>query len=321
MNQITSQLHSIFGSRLRENESMSKHTNFRIGGQAKWFVEIRTVDELKQVLKIAVVQNIPYFIFGGGSNILVNDKPFDGIAIKIAMRDITINGKCVCAEAGALSSAVARETAKAGLSGLTWAISLPGTIGGAVRGNAGCFGGETKDHLVKVELFRDGEVIAVKKDDLHFGYRDSVIKHNNDIILSATFELESDDPKKLLAELDEKLNARITFQPLDAGSAGCMFKNYEIKSDEELRSLKQKLDVPSEMIEKRRISAGWLIDRLDLKGTQIGGAKVSEKHGNFLVNIGNSTADDVAQLIALIKTRARNEYRINLEEEVQYIGF
>ncbi|MBI4713996.1 UDP-N-acetylmuramate dehydrogenase [Candidatus Uhrbacteria bacterium] len=321
MNQIISQFHFIFGSRLKENEPMSKHTNFRIGGTAKWFVEVRSVNELKQVLKIKSDQNIPYFIFGGGSNILVNDKPFEGIAIKIAMRDVVINGNRVRVESGALSSSVARKTAKAGLSGLTWAISLPGTIGGAVRGNAGCFGGETKDYLVEVELLRDGEVITVKKDDLHFSYRDSVIKHNNDIILSATFELEKDDSKKLLVELDEKLSARKTSQPLDAGSAGCMFKNFEIKSDDELQILKQKLDLPIQMIEKRRISVGWLIDQLDLKGKQIGGAKVSEKHGNFVVNIGSATADDVVQLIALIKTRAQNEFGINLEEEVQYVGF
>lgn len=321
MNSITSQLQSIFSARLRENESMSKHTNFRIGGSAKWFVEVRTVDELKQVLKIAVDQKISYFIFGGGSNILVNDKPFDGIAIKIAMRNIAINKNLVRVEAGALSSSVARETAKAGLSGLTWAISLPGTIGGAVRGNAGCFGGETKEHLVEVELLSDGKVITIKKDDLHFSYRDSVIKHNNDIVLSAIFELEQGDSKKLLAELDEKLNARKISQPLDAGSAGCMFKNYEIKSDDELQRIKQILDISPEMNLTRRISAGWLIDQLDLKGTQIGGAKVSEKHGNFLINTGNATADDVVQLIALIKTRARNEYGINLNEEVQYLGF
>ncbi|MBI2475165.1 UDP-N-acetylmuramate dehydrogenase [Candidatus Uhrbacteria bacterium] len=285
------------------------------------------------VSRLKADQKIPYFIFGGGSNILVNDKPFKGIAIKMAMRNIVIknvslrgaelqsNPSLVRAEAGALSSAVARETAKAGLSGLTWAISLPGTIGGAVRGNAGCFGGETKDHIVEVELLRDGEVITLKKDDLHFGYRDSVIKHNNDIVLSATFELEHGDPKKLLAELDEKLNTRKTSQPLDSGSAGCMFKNYEIKSDDELQRLKQKLDISPEVSSTRRISAGWLIDQLDLKGTQIGGAKVSEKHGNFLVNTGNATADDVVQLITLIKTRVRNEYGINLDEEVQYVGF
>lgn len=333
---------------ITENEPMSKHTNFRIGGSVRRFVEVKSVDELKQVLKIARDENIPYFIFGGGSNILVNDKPFEGIAIKIAMRNIVIlshstsakllpepveghnfafahgklrEGSRVKAEAGALSSVVARETAKAGLDGLTWMISLPGTIGGAVRGNAGCFGGETKDHIIEVEILRNNEIIKLKKGDLKFGYRDSVIKNSNDIVLSATFELQKNDPQKLLKELDEKLVARKTSQPLDAGSAGCMFKNYEIKSDNELNQLKQKLKIPQNMIDARRISAGWIIDQLDLKGKQIGGAKVSEKHGNFLVNTGNATTDDVVQLIAFIKTRVRNEIGINLQEEVQYIGF
>lgn len=308
-----------------ENELMSKHTNFRIGGPARWFVEVKSIDELKEALRFAKEKNVPYFVFGGGSNILVNDKPFEGVAIKIAMRDIVIlpdsEGSLVKAEAGALSSAVARETAKAGLDGLTWMISLPGTIGGAVRGNAGCFGGETKDHLVEVEILHDGQIINLKKDELAFGYRESAIKNSNDIVLSATFELKKSDQQKLLQELDEKLAARKSSQPLDAGSAGCMFKNYEIKSDDELNQLKQKLEIPQNMIDTKRISAGWLIDQLDLKGKQINGAKVSEKHGNFLVNTGKATADDVVQLITSIKTRARNEYGINLEEEVQYIGF
>lgn len=318
---IAQQLQAIVGTRCVENEPMSKHTNFRIGGPAKWFVEVKTVEEIKKVLIIANEHALNTFVFGGGSNLLVSDQGFDGIAIKIAMRTHDIEGTRVRADAGVLSSGLARATAHAGLKGLTWAISLPGTVGGGVRGNAGCFGGEMKDRLVDVEVLRGGKVERLTKEQLNFGYRESAIKHSNDIVLSASFELEEGDARELKAELDDKLMKRKLSQPLDAGSAGCLFKNYEISSDEELQRLETKLDLPLEMQSARRVSAGWLIDKLGLKGTQIGGAKISEVHGNFVVNAGAATADEIVQLIALIKTRARTEFGIQLMEEVQYVGF
>lgn len=318
---LKQQLEEIVSSRLLEDESMSKHTNFRIGGSAKWFVEVRTVEELQRVLVLAKEHNLPTFVFGGGSNMLVSDKGFDGIAIKMAMRVYDIQGTRVRADAGVLSSALARATANAGLKGLTWAISLPGTVGGGVRGNAGCFGGEMKDFLVGVEVLRGGKVERLTKDQLAFGYRESAIKHSDDIVLSATFELEEGNAQELRAELDDKLMKRKNSQPLDAGSAGCLFKNFEIHDEKELQRLSEKFDIPSEMKSARRLSAGWLIDKLGLKGMQIGGAKVSEVHGNFVVNTGSATADEVVQLIALVKTRARNEFGIQLQEEVQYVGF
>lgn len=318
---ITDQLQSIVGTRLLENELMSKHTNFRIGGPAKWFVEVRSLDELTRVLGVAYEHGLDTFVFGGGSNLLVADAGFDGIAIKMAMRTYDFQGTRVRADAGVLSSGLARATANAGLKGLTWAISLPGTVGGGVRGNAGCFGGETADRLVSVEVLRGDKVVELTKAELAFGYRESAFKQNDDIILSATFELEEGDARELKSELDDKLMKRKTSQPLGAGSAGCLFKNYEIQNEGELQRLTQKLDLPIEMQSARRISAGWLIDKLGLKGFQIGGAKVSEAHGNFVVNTGSATADEVVQLIALIKTRARNEFGIQLYEEVQYVGF
>ena len=318
---ITQQLQAIVGTKCLENEPMSKHTNFRIGGPAKWFVEVRSVEELQNVLDVARENELATFVFGGGSNLLASDQGFDGIVIKIAMRTYDIQGTRVRADAGVLSSGLARATANAGLKGLTWAISLPGTVGGGVRGNAGCFGGEMKDHCTSVLVQRGGALVEIGKDDLKFGYRESAIKHSDDIILSATFELEEGDARELKSELDDKLMKRKISQPLDAGSAGCMFKNYEIGTDEELQRLVGKLDLPSEMQSARRVSAGWLIDKLGLKGTQIGGAKVSDVHGNFVVNTGSATSDEVVQLIALIKTRARNEFGIQLMEEVQYVGF
>ncbi|MDG1949195.1 MAG: FAD-binding protein, partial [bacterium] len=209
---ITEELQKHLGKPVIEDELMAKHTNYRIGGPAKWFVEIKTVEEIQNVLAFTNKEKIRTFVFGGGSNMLVNDEGFDGVAIKIAMRSYEIKGTMVKAEAGVLSSALARATANAGLEGFTWGISLPGTIGGAVRGNAGCFGGETRDQLVSAEVLRDGEVISLTNAQLQFGYRESSIKHSDDIVLSATFEFKEGDTAELKAELDDKLMKRKTTQ-------------------------------------------------------------------------------------------------------------
>ena len=320
-NNLTEQIRSIVGDRLKLNEPMSKHSNFRIGGPAKWFVEIKSVDELQRVIALADQNQIAHVILGGGSNILVNDEGVDGVVIKIAMRDFSIDGNNVEAEAGVLTASLARATAQASLTGLAWAVSLPGTIGGAVRGNAGCFGGEMKDAVVSVKVLRDGEVVQIQAGDIGFGYRESIFKNNKDIILSVTFQLKLGDPNELKKQLDETLSKRKASQPTHAGSAGCLFKNYEIENEEELTRLDQKLDIPSGMKARGQISVGWLIDQMDLKGFRIGDAEISEDHGNFVLNLGKATASDIVQIIAVIKTKARDEYGIQLKEEVQYMGF
>lgn len=319
---------------MKENEPLSKHTNFRIGGPARWFVDARTEDELREAIAFAAEKGVGFCVMGGGSNTLANDEGFAGVVIQMAMRTIDIptglkslgiprdfSPARVVAGAGAMSAAVARQTADAGLKGMEWAISLPGTIGGAVRGNAGCFGGEMADVVSSVRVLRDGQIVELSQDELLFAYRESAIKHSSDIVLSVTMELQPGDRDELRAKLDETLAKRKASQPLYGGSAGCVFKNFDA-SEEDVQRLAGKLDIPMhEMPASRRLSAGWLIDKLGLKGTRIGDAKISEEHGNFIVNLGSATASDVVQLIALVKTRARNEFGIQLQEEVQYLGF
>jgi UDP-N-acetylmuramate dehydrogenase len=216
-----------------------------------------------------------------------------------------------------MSAAVARQTANAGLAGMEWAISLPGTVGGAVRGNAGCFGGEMKDVVRSVRALRDDKVVELGKDELRFGYRDSALKRTSDIVLSMTLELRHGDRDALLRKLDETLARRKATQPSHAGSAGCLFKNYDA-TEEELQRIARELDILApEVIASRRVSAGWLIDKLGVKGTKIGNAQISEQHGNFIVNLGGAAASDVVQLAALVKTRARDRLGIQLQEEVQ----
>lgn len=304
-----------------QDEPLSKHVNFRIGGPADWYVIVKSVAAIKDVLAACKEADLPWFVLGGGSNTLVSDEGFRGVVIQPAMRNIEIDGNMVIAEAGALSVAVARQTANAGLAGMVWAISLPGTIGGAVRGNAGCFGGEMKDSVKKVEVLRDGEVIELGNEDLRFGYRESSVKHSKDIVLRVFMELEPGSAEELKQQLIDIVTQRKEKQPLYAGSAGCMFKNYEVKSAEEMDKISEKVDVPEAMKKSGTISTGWIIDQMDLKGFRIGDASISEEHGNFLINHGKATADEIAQLIAVVKTRVRNNLGVQLEEEVQYLGF
>ncbi len=311
---------------IKENEPLSKHTNFRIGGPARWYVEARSEAELLEAIQFANKQEVPIHVLGGGSNTLASDEGFAGVVIQMAMRAITFNptlsvglNSVVVVEAGAMSAAIARQTADAGLEGMEWAISLPGTIGGAVRGNAGCFGGEMSQVVKSVRLLRGLEVIEVVTKDLHFAYRDSALKHSSDIVLSVTFELQPGDREMLLKKLDETLTKRKASQPLYAGSAGCIFKNYD-GTNEDVQRIESSGDILTpEMMSSRRVSAGWLIDKLGLKGTKIGNAQISPEHGNFIVNLGGATASDVVQLIGLVKTRARHRYGIELQEEVQYL--
>ena len=321
MNNITTLLQNRFGDQLKLNEPLKKYTNFRLGGPAAYFVEARNEEDVLDAHKIAVENDVPFFALGGGSNLLVNDAGFVGLVIKMANRDLVIDGNLVTAGSGVLSALLARKTAEAGLAGLEWMISLPGTVGGAVRGNAGGFGGEVRDDLVSAEVFDGNEIITLSHADLKFGYRDSLLKHQAGIIISATFKLESGNSEELKNKMDEFLGKRKSSQPLYAGSAGCVFKNLEFDVDSDMQPILEKLDVPVEMQKTKRISAGWIIDQLDLKGTQIGGARISDEHGNFIVNVGGATASDVAQLIALSKTKARNELGLQLHEEVQYLGF
>lgn len=315
-------LREAFGERLKENEPLSKHVNIRMGGPARFYVEAKTKDEIAAAAKAADADGLRWVVLGGGSNTLPSDEGYDGLVIKAATLGWKISGERVTAEAGVPSAFLARKTAEAGLTGFEWAISLPGTIGGAVRGNAGCFGGEMKDAVVEVEVLRkDGTVATYGKEACGFGYRESVFKKNGEIVLSATLALAPAPKEECLARLEAALGKRKAEQPLDQSSAGCMFKNFEYEDEAEIAKLRERLEVPEAFLKAKRIPAGWLIDQADLKGKRIGGAAVSDKHGNFLTNTGKATASDVLQLISLIKMKIRDEYGIQLEEEVQLLGF
>lgn len=312
-----------FGVQFKEHEPLGKHLNIRIGGPAKWFVEARNTQDLIDAVNMAQDFAVEYFILGGGSNTLVADHGFPGLVIKAANRAMRVEDDRVFAEAGVISSAAARASADAGLHGFEWAVSLPGTVGGAVRGNAGCFGGEMRDSVESVRVLRRGTVVTLSNADLHFRYRHSLLKEpgNDDVVLDVVLKLEKGNRDDALAQIEKNLAGRKATQPLGASSAGCMFKNFEWTDYAQIAQLQQAYDVPQEFIDRKRIPAGWIIEKLGLKGTAVGDAEVSMQHGNFLLNKGHATAEDILRLVTRVKKHVAAEVGVNLEEEVMHVGF
>lgn len=321
------ELKTLLGERFKENEPLARHTNFRIGGPADFFAVVETRAEAVQTIKILQAARALYFILGGGSNVLASDRGYRGVVVQLALRKIEIKGEAVRAEAGTPTALLARATVEAGLVGLEWAIGLPGTIGGAVRGNAGCYGGEMKDSVASVDVLvlRNGELAeenwSAEKSD--FSYRESAFKKIDPapVVLAINFQLKKGEAEAGRRRQVEILGERRQKQPLENSSAGCIFKNVELTGEENLTRLKKDVDIPPEFLAKKRIPAGWLIEQVGLKGFAIGGARISDKHGNFTLNAGKATADEVVELISLIKTRVRAAYGIELMEEIQYLGF
>ena len=320
------QLEQIVGERLKRDEPLSAHSHYGVGGPATYFVVAKTSEEIVALIKAALDHNIDWVVIGGGTNILVNDAGFDGLVVKMGNRTVKINAETgeVVAEAGLLSSSLARQTAEAGLTGFEWGIGLPGTIGGAVRGNAGCFGGETKDQLVSVDVLdtETGEERSVSIDDLEMRYRHSAVKEHPWIVLRAHFKFATREVDLNREAINEVLRCRLDSQPKNAKCAGCAFKNFEFEDVVDIAKLREAIPgMPESFIAAKRIPAGYLVDQLGLKGTAVGGAAISEVHGNFVTSDGTATADHIAQLIALVKTKVRDAYGVQLHEEIQYIGF
>ncbi len=298
----------------RENELLSRHTTLHVGGPAKYFVEVTNETEIMEALDFSKNNQLPFFILGGGSNTLVSDEGFNGVVIKIQNNELEISGEEVTIGAGFITALAARKIGEAGLTGFEWAVTLPGTIGGAVFGNAGCFGSETSDVVQSVTVFDVEKSTSYKLQatSCAFGYRHSIFKTNPVIILSATLQLAKGDKEKIKTTMAVFLSARKIKQPLDAPSAGCMFKNYEIKTGEKFA-----FTVPEIFFENGKIPAGWLVEQAGCKEMICGNAKISGKHGNFLLNSGKATATEVKDLIAQVQTRVKNKFGLDLEMEVR----
>lgn len=281
------------------NEPMSNHTSFRIGGPADVFVIPKSRDKLLSVLELCKKLNIPYYVIGNGSNLLVRDGGFRGVIIQILkeLSDVKITDTKVYAEAGILLSKLSKIICEAGLEGFEFAAGIPGTLGGAVYMNAGAYDGEMKQIVESVEAIDSkGQIVTLLPDELEFGYRTSAIAKKGYIVLSATLQLAYGDKEKIREKIEHLNYLRKSKQPLEMPSAGSTFKRPE------------------------GYFAGKLIMDSGLRGYSIGDAQVSEKHCGFVVNKGNATCKDVLALIKHIQDTVRDNAGIELEPEVRIIG-
>lgn len=310
------------GEGVLENEPLANHCTFKIGGPARYFFVAKNSEEIVKAAEAAKDLGLKFFVVSGGSNVLFSDDGFDGLVIKIQNTKYEIQDEKIVAGAGVKLAEAVKAAADQGLLGLEWAAGIPGTVGGAVRGNAGAYGKATGDAVEEVEVLNQKlKIEKYKKEDCKFGYRDSIFKKEGGIILKVVLKLALGDKNKIKEETDKIFKARGEKIPTDS-SAGSFFKNVEV-TDEIVKTIKEHTheDVPADCIAKGKIPAAWLIDQCDLKGKQVGGAKVSGKHANFIVNAGSATAGDVIALASLVKTKVRNDTGIQLSEEIEYVGF
>jgi len=310
---------------IKENELMKNHTSFHIGGPAKHFVVVRNIEEAKEAIKWAQDNKNDYKAIGGGSNLLVSDRGYDGLVIKYFGGDIKIDGDEVEAGAGTPLAQAMNESLKAGLAGLEWAIGIPGTIGGALCNNAGAYGGEMSQSVIGITALIEGKITELKPEDCEFAYRSSAFKAGKieAMILSVKLKLQKaseDRIKEINIELANNLADRNS-KSAEGGSAGSTFRNI-LLSAEEMKEFKNKhSEFPDQFVAYNKIPAAWLIEECGLKGKKIGGAMVSERHAGKIVNIGGATAENVIMLISVVKQKVRSKFSQQLMEEVEYVGF
>ncbi len=294
---------SLCGITAQENvkvsEPMKNHTTFRIGGNADWFVTPETKEELQQILQYLNKEQIPFFVLGNGSNLLVSDEGYRGVIIQIGRKyqSISRKGCTIRVKAGITLARLAGFALENSLTGLEFASGIPGTAGGGAIMNAGAYGSEMKDVLQEVLCMnRQGEIFSLKGEEMELGYRDSRMKRENLIVLELTLELAEGDKEKIRQRHEELKEARTSKQPLEYPSAGSTFKRPE------------------------GMFAGKLIMDAGLKGYQIGGARVSEKHAGFVINAGGATAADVKALMEHVVKTVQEQFGVTLEPEVLFVG-
>ena len=281
-------------------ESMASHTTFRIGGLADCFVQLENTEQLIKVQKYLSQVGVPFFVLGNGSNLLVSDAGFRGVILQIGskMNRVTVEGNVIVAQAGASMAQIARTAMEHELTGMEFASGIPGTIGGGVVMNAGAYGGELSQIVTQVNVVNsEGGIMELDNETMEFGYRTSTIRNNPFTVTEVILRLEKGDRQQIRERMEELAAKRREKQPLEYPSAGSTFKR------------------PAGHY------AGQLIMEAGLRGLQCGGAKVSDKHCGFVINTGNATAEDVRKLIREVQARVRDQFNVDLETEVLFLGW
>ena len=281
-------------------ESMASHTTFRIGGLADCFVQLENTEQLIKVQKYLSQVGVPFFVLGNGSNLLVSDAGFRGVILQIGskMNRVTVEGNVIVAQAGASMAQIARTAMEHELTGMEFASGIPGTIGGGVVMNAGAYGGELSQIVTQVNVVNsEGGIMDLDNETMEFGYRTSTIRNNPFTVTEVILRLEKGDRQQIRERMEELAAKRREKQPLEYPSAGSTFKR------------------PAGHY------AGQLIMEAGLRGLQCGGAKVSDKHCGFVINTGNATAEDVRKLIWEVQARVKDQFNVDLETEVLFLGW
>lgn len=308
---------------VQENVLLSNYVTFKIGGPARYFFAAKNKEEIIEAARAAGENNIPYYIIGGGSNLLVNDAGFNGLVIKIQNTGFQIQDTKIIADAGVSLSKLVIESVNAGLSGLEWAMGVPGTIGGAVYGNAGAYGHSVSESVYKVRTIspQDFLIKEYNFDECGFVYRGSAFKKKDEIIIEVEIELAKGNEEECRKKSREAIEDRRKKTPAYP-SAGCVFKNYQLKSEShENDPLVKNFPELAERVKGGKLGVGYLIDKCGLKGKQIGQAKIADTHGNWIVNLGGASSEDVRELISLAKKEVKGKWGIELEEETRFLGF
>jgi len=297
---LLTNLQNLVANPVLANEPLAHHTTYGVGGPVQFFVNPANREELRQLLEFCKKTNLQYFIIGHGTNLLVSDQGYAGLIISLAksFKSLEISDRKIDAETGLSLRRLVRESIRNNLTGLEGLAGVPGTIGGAIRMNAGAFGAEISNFLVEVEVIdQTGAIISLSAAEIDFSYRRSSIT-NGQIITWASFELAYGEPDQIKNLRDLANNKRIANQPIDKRSAGSVFKN-----------------------PRTDLAAGYMIDQCGLKGSKSGGAEISTKHANFIVNNGNATASDIIVLINLAYHKVKRQFGIELELEIKTLGF
>ena len=280
-------------------EPMHKHTTFRVGGPAEVFVTVENKEQLEKIIKYLNLVERPYFILGNGSNLLVGDKGYRGVIIRLGgeFNTLKTEGTLLTAGASVLLSAAAREAMENGLTGMEFASGIPGSIGGGVMMNAGAYDGEMRQIVESVQvMYKDGSILDLDNETMEFGYRNSVIKNRPYVVLQVSLRLQPGNREEILARMNELAARRKEKQPLEFASAGSTFKRPD------------------------GYFAGKLIMDSGLRGARIGGAQISEKHCGFVINDGTATAADIAELIQEVSETVKEKFGVTLEPEVILLG-
>lgn len=298
MDNIYKKLITIIDEKLIEtDEEMSKYTSFKTGGKAKIFIRVKDIETIREILRLTKENSIPLIILGNGSNILFKDGNFEGIVLKIELDRLKIEDNIVTLEAGAKNAIVARKILEQSLEGFEFMAGIPGTIGGAVRMNAGAYGGEIKD-IIDTVTYLDYETLelrTIRNEECDFSYRHSVFCKNKNVILNVRLKLKKGNKEEIISKMNEYAKARKEKQPLEYPSAGSTFKR------------------------GKDFITAKIIDECGLKGYKIGGAQISEKHAGFIINKGNATATDILKLIEHVKEVVFEKTGKKIELEIEII--